>query len=98
MGTTHCVSEITFDRNEYYIGEKAHVSIVCDNSHCEKAVRGFKFKLHRRHVGKDNANWATGHTDYVSVLKAPGCPAKTKVERDYTIDIPTVDKFDGECW
>jgi hypothetical protein len=95
MGTSHSSSEIIFDRNEYYIGEKAHVKIICDNSKCDKAVRGFKFKLHRKHLGKDNANWTTGHGDYVSVLKSPGCPAHEKVEREYTIDIPTEDKFQG---
>lgn len=89
MGTTECISEIVFDRNEYYIGEKARVRIICDNSKCEKAVRGFKFKLHRRHTGKDNANWTTGSSTYVAFLKAPGCPAKTKVEREYEITIPT---------
>lgn len=94
MGTTECISEIIFDRNEYYIGETAHVRIICDNSRCEKAVRGFKFKLHRKHLGKDNAQWATGHSTYVAVLKAPGCPAKTKVERTYEITIPTHDKHE----
>ena len=77
MGTTECISEIVFDRNEY------------DNSKCEKAVRGFKFKLHRRHTGKDNAKWTTGSSTYVTFLKTTGCPAKTKVEREYEITIPT---------
>ena len=94
MGTTECVSEIVFDRNEYYIGETARVRIVCDNSKCEKAVRGFKFKLHRRHYGKDNAHWVTSSQTYVSFLKAPGCPAKTKVDREYEITIPAQDKHE----
>lgn len=58
-------------------------------------MRGFKFKLHRKHLGKDNSNWATGNSTYVSALKAAGCPAKTKVEREYEIQIPMVDKHDG---
>ena len=48
MGTTECISEIVFDRNEYYVGETARVRIMCDNSKCGKAVRGFKFKLQRK--------------------------------------------------
>jgi hypothetical protein len=95
MGTTQCISEIIFDRNEYYIGEIAKVKIICDNTKCSKPVRGFKFKLHRKHLGKDNSNWATGNSTYVSVLKAAGCPAKTKVEREYEIQIPMEDKHDG---
>jgi hypothetical protein len=95
FGKTECISEIMFDRNEYYIGETAKVRIICDNSRCDKAVRGFKFKLHRKHLGKDNANWATGSSCYVAALKAPGCAAKTKVEREYTIKIPTHDKFES---
>lgn len=94
FGSTECVSQIIFDRNEYYIGDTARVKIICDNTKCEKAVRGFKFKLHRKHLGRDNHNWATGHSEYISVLKAPGCPAKTQVEREYTIQIPVHDKED----
>jgi len=59
FGTSECISEIIFDRNEYYIGETARVKIICDNSNCHKAVRGFKFKLHRKHVGKDCSGWTT---------------------------------------
>ena len=95
MGTSTCVSEIIFDRNEYYIGDTAKVKIICDNTKCAKAVRGFKFKLHRKHLGKDLSGWATGGSFYVTALKAAGCEAKTKVERDYEIQIPMVDKHDG---
>lgn len=96
MGATHSKSEIIFDKNEYYIGHPARVKIICDNSQCNTAVRGFKFKLHRKHLGKDNSNWTTAYGDYISVLKAPGCPAREKVEREYTIDIPLADKFQGK--
>ena len=92
MGTSKSHSEIIFDKNEYYVGEQAKVKIICDNTDCHKAVRGFKFKLHRKHLGKDNANWATSCSDYISVLKSPGCAANEKVEREYTIDIPPADK------
>lgn len=85
LGSSECVSEIIFEKNEYYVGETARVKIICDNSKCEKAVRGFKFKLHRKHLGKDLSHWATGHGFYISALKAEGCPAKTKVERTYEI-------------
>jgi hypothetical protein len=94
ISTTECITDIIFERNEYYIGEKAKVRFICDNSRCGKAVRGFKFKLHRKHLGKDNNNWHTGHSDYISVLKAPGCPANTHVEREYEIEIPATDKLD----
>jgi len=32
MGTTKCVSEIFFDRNEYHLGDTAQVKIICDNT------------------------------------------------------------------
>lgn len=91
IATTNSNSTIIFDKNEYYVGEKVHVRIICDNTNCKKAVRGFKLKLHRHYVGKDNGAWSTSGASYISFLKAPGCPAKTKVEREYSIDIPTHD-------
>lgn len=30
----------------------------------------------------------TQHQGYVSVVKLPGCPAKTKIERDFEVDLP----------
>lgn len=94
FGTSQCISDIIFERNEYYIGETAKVKIICDNSKCDKAVKGFKFKLHRKHTGTDGKGHKTSHSTYVAALKAAGCPAKTKVEREYTIQIPTHDKFE----
>jgi len=49
IGGKECVTEITFDRNEYFMGETARVKIVCDNTKCDKEVKSFKFKLHRRY-------------------------------------------------
>jgi hypothetical protein len=85
LGMTSCHSQIIFERNEYYLGDKAVVKIICDNSKCSKAVRCFKIKLHRIHKAKDIKRNESKHGEYCKVLKAEGCPANTKVERLYTL-------------
>ena len=57
MGTTECKSEMVFEKNEFYLGEKAKVRVTVDNTECKKDVRGIKFKLHRHYVGTDNEKW-----------------------------------------
>ena len=96
MGTSECISDIIFEQNEYYIGDTARVRIICDNSKCKKAVRGFKLKLKCKTVGRDTNDFhQTYHSFYVEVLKAAGCPENSKTDKWYQIKIPTRDKVRG---
>jgi hypothetical protein len=91
IGGKECVTEITFDRNEYFMGETARVKIVCDNTKCDKEVKSFKFKLHRRYRAYRSPGSIIGaiHTAYyMEQIKVKGCPAKTKVEREFELPIP----------
>ena len=89
IGSKEALTTIIFEKNEYYLGEKARVKIICDNSHSKNAVKHFKLKLHRKFIGFDNENQATLFSHYCAVLKTDnGCPAKTKVERELEIIIP----------
>ena len=45
FGSTEFTATIIFPKNEFYIGEKLIVRIMCDNTHCYKDVRAFKVKL-----------------------------------------------------
>ena len=49
MGQSECKSTIVFEKNEYYLGEKARVKVIIDNSNCGKDIKALKFKLHRHY-------------------------------------------------
>lgn len=49
FGASSCHTQIEMSQNEYVAGGKAQVKITCDNEKCEKAVKSFKFKVHRRY-------------------------------------------------
>ena len=89
MGTTQCFTEMFFDRNEYHLGEVAHVKIICDNSKCKKAVKEFKLKLSRTHTGHAEGH-TTCHSQYIVTYKAKnGIKKETKAEIDVSLQIPT---------
>lgn len=93
FGQTSCVTEITFDRNEYYLGEDAKVHFACDNSRCSKAVRGFKMKLHRKYTATDpRTKQKSCFGDYCAIAKFPGCPANKKIKRTLQLRIPISEK------
>ena len=48
FGGSTCITEVIFDRNQYYVGDKCSVKIVCDNSKCSTAIKSFKIKLKRK--------------------------------------------------
>ena len=75
IGTSQAVTDIFFEKNEYYLGEIAKVRVICDNSACEKAVKSFKFKLHRAYKGHSNDGWITNGSKYLIANKEQGCPA-----------------------
>lgn len=37
-----------FERNQYQVGERVNVKVLCDNSQCGTAVKSFKIKLKRK--------------------------------------------------
>jgi hypothetical protein len=86
------VTEITFEKNEYFMGELAKIKIVCDNTKCDKEVKGFKFKLHRNYRAYNRPGSyfaAVKNAYYLEQIKVKGCPAHTKVERELEIYIPS---------
>ena len=88
VGKSRSLTEIFLERNEFYIGEKINIKIKCDNSKCHKAIKDFKLKLNRVHLGRAINGQRTQGVEYIHVLKAGGCPARAKIEKKLTIDIP----------
>ena len=48
FGATESILEVRFNKNVYYPGDMIDIYVDCDNSKCNKAVRSYKFKLHRQ--------------------------------------------------
>lgn len=48
LGGDPCLTSVTFERNQYYGGDKVTVRIDCDNSKCSTAVKSFKLKFKRK--------------------------------------------------
>lgn len=48
FGGSTSMTEVIFDRNQYYIGETAKVRVICDNSQCNVGIKSFKIKLKRK--------------------------------------------------
>ena len=96
IASTTCSTEIFFEKNEYYLGETAKVRVVCDNSACDKPIKAFKFKLHRHYKGHDMSHWVTTGSKYLITNKESGCPAKTKIDNTFQIQIPTQDVYEGK--
>jgi len=48
LGGSRSVTHVSFDRQQYYPGEKCEVRLQCDNSKCSVAVKSFKIKLKRK--------------------------------------------------
>jgi hypothetical protein len=82
IGRKRCVTKVTVDRNQYYIGDTIKVKFECDNSQVSKPVKELKIKLCRTHVALDGVGVfarKTSHWSYISTIRAPGCPAHTAV-------------------
>jgi hypothetical protein len=92
---TECVTDFIFESNEVYSGQIFKIKVVCDNSKCNKAVRGFKFKLVRSYSARDSqGKGETSAEGYILQQKMPGIPAKTKAEKTFEIQIPELNKFE----
>lgn len=48
---TPSVSQVFFDKNQYYLGESVNVRVITDNTQCDLDIKNFKFKLVRRYEG-----------------------------------------------
>lgn len=48
LGGSLSITEVIFDRNQYYLGDKCTVKIICDNTNCNSGVKSFKIKLKRK--------------------------------------------------
>ena len=94
-------TDVTFERNQYYGGDKVTVKVVCDNSKCSTAVKSFKLKFKRKvfmlgeriTVQGDRIQLLNKQSKYLYAHKDTdhGCGAKKKVERELTMDIPQID-------
>lgn len=101
LGGKPSITDIIFDRNQYYTGDKVNVKVVCDNSQCNTGVKSFKIKLKRKVYIR--ATRLTGFNEQqTELLKTSkylyqfkdtqhGCGPRQKVERNLSFDIPTVD-------
>ncbi len=103
MGATEFSAQISFDRNNYMVGDTVRVLIVCDNIKCKSNVKSFKLKLKRKF-------WVTCWSDfenkkdmkselketkhasaYVVEVRVDGCKSGEKVERTIDFIIPEID-------
>ena len=86
---------MTFDKKQYYTGETAKVSIHTDATMCKKDIKGFKFRLMRRHWAKDTGyyKWCTTSDRYMETEEAKGMDKGTEKTFEMTLRIPTEDDF-----
>lgn len=89
LGASSCKTMIEIDQNEFTAGSKAQIKITCDNEKCDKAVKSFKFKVHRRYQCIDFVKKeVTQHGGYVSAVKEEGLAAKSKCEKVFDVELP----------
>ncbi len=101
FGGSVSITEVTFDRNQYYSGDQCNVKIVCDNSKCNVGVKSFKLKLKRKIYASGERISAVGdrvketlkQSKYIYSHKDVdhNCGPKLKVERIVSFQIPLID-------
>lgn len=101
LGGDMCFTDVIFEKNQYYGGEKINVKILCDNMKCSTAVKSFKLKFKRKTFMLAERMTGTGErvqslckvSKYLYQHKDVdhGCGPKSKVERVLTFDIPDID-------
>ena len=93
FGSTESTCEVKFVKNQYYPGEMIDIWLDCDNSKCDKAVKSYKFKLHR-HLRCREA--LTGAYDTfitnLKTVKEKGCAAKSREQKHFQFQIPVMEK------
>ena len=48
FGGSTSITDVIFEKNQYYTGEQCNVRIICDNSKCQVGIKSFKIKLKRK--------------------------------------------------
>jgi hypothetical protein len=92
MGKSESHTDFVFEKNEFFPGEQAKVKIICDNSKCSKAVKSFKFKIHREYKAYSHRKEHVTHSEgYVTAVKEQGCKAKSKLSKEFVVKIPNHD-------
>jgi hypothetical protein len=90
MNKSYSSTDFLFEKNEFYPGEEIKVKIACNNSACDKAVRSFKFKIHREFRATTGQNAITGE-GYLHSVKEKGCKAREMTEHIFKIKLPESD-------
>lgn len=91
--TSHCVSQIIYEKNQYYAGEDVKARIVVDNSESSADVKSIKFKLLRYYSGYNSEGTANiAHPEYIVYEKVEGGPAGQKFERELLLKIPVTEE------
>lgn len=73
FSTTPCKAEIIYERNAYYPGEIAKVTLIVDNTECKAAVKSFKFKLLQFSMCSDPTGFRKNEsTDYLVDIQEEG--------------------------
>ena len=90
---TPSVSQVFFDKNQYYLGEIAQVRVVTDNTQCDKDIKNFKFKLIRRYEGSARVERVCEQVRDVVNIKFEGCKKGETVDRIFTLQIPHQEDF-----
>ena len=74
IGRSAATTHVFFDKNQYYMGERARIRIICDNTHCKKDIQSFKVKLMRIYEGQEHpGRFKTVHSSYIYASKESGC-------------------------
>ena len=96
IGTTTASAKIKLEKSSFHAGEGAAVHIEMDNSTCAKPVKSYKFKLRRviKCFSKQKVPALTKE-EFLIEIKEPGCDRQVKHTKDYTLELPRVDKSFG---
>ena len=97
IGTTEAKAQVKIAKRDHHVGEGIKVTIDMDNSTCAKPVKSYKFKLRRviKCFGRKQAV-ILENEEYLITIKEPGCDAKKKDTKVYSLEIPVVDQSFGK--
>jgi ubiquitin-protein ligase len=101
LGGSTSVTDVVFDRNQYYAGDTCKVRIVCDNMNCSVAIKSFKIKLKRKVFAsgelvsqfQDRDDQLIKSSKYLYQFKdeEAKCGPKSKVEKYLEFKLPEED-------
>ena len=101
LGGSQSITNVVFDKQQYYPGEKVEVKLDCDNSKCSSAVKSFKIKLKRKIFARGSRTSTSDESD-IELLKTSKylyqykdtrvyCGPKQKVKQTLSFTIPKLD-------